>query len=160
MSEKDKRKLIRGCKATLIEDYEGEMEETAEDEVVWSAASFLLVRDDDQAMIDAFRSTLEAQVFGSLLTDVIDNGNTRENLRVLLEGSPLGDMLEDVFKEWDHDVSKNELKVLFDEVVEEITSYMNDEYLRMDDEFDLDDDDDDPEEALTNRLAEIDVPMN
>ena len=160
MNEKEKRKLIRGCKSTLIEEYEVEMKETARDELIWSATSFLLMRNDEQNMIDSFRNTLEAQAFGSLLSEAIDNGNTRENLQVLLEGSPLGDMLTDVFQEWDHDIGRKELKVMFDEVIEEISSYLSEEFFDLDDEFVLDDDDDDPEEALTNRLAEIDVPMN
>ena len=155
MTEKEKKKLLRNAKRTFIHEYAEMMEEESEDSMMMINLPFI-VREDStpEEILQRYRNSMESFVIGNLLTDLLESeDDPREAFQVLLEGSPLGDLLSELYRHWDDDIDHDELEELFTDSIEEakglaeLAEHMNDE-----DDFDND---------LADLLSDVnDLPFN
>ena len=155
MTEKEKKKLLRNAKRTFIHEYAEMMEEESEDSMMMVNLPFI-VREDNtpEEILQQYRNSMESLVIGNMFSNLLESeDDPRESLMVLLEGSPLGDLLPELYRHWDDDIDNDELEELFTDSIEEakelaeLAEHMNDE-----DDFDND---------LADLLSDVnDLPFN
>ena len=155
MTEKEKKKLLRNAKRTFIHEYAEMMEEESEDSMMMVNLPFI-VREDNtpEEILQQYRNSMESLVIGNMFSNLLESeDDPRESLMVLLEGSPLGDLLPELYRHWDDDIDNDELEELFTDSIEEakelaeLAEHMNDE-----DDFD---------DNLADLLSDVnDLPFN
>ena len=60
-------------------------------------------------LLKVYRNLLEQEAIGTLISEYLSGKNSREALQELVKGSVLGDMLGEIYAEWDRQIGKDEL---------------------------------------------------
>ena len=155
MTDKEKKKLLRNAKRIFLHEYAAEMEEEAEDSMMMVNLPFIVQEDTTPAeILKNYRNSMESYVIGNMLTNLLESeDDPREALLVLLEGSPLGNLLPELYRHWDDDIDEDELEELFTDSIEEAKE-LAELADRMSEEDDFDND-------LADLLSDVnDLPFN
>ena len=155
MTDKEKKKLLRNAKRIFLHEYAAEMEEEAEDSMMMVNLPFIVQEDKTpEEILKNYRNSMESNVIGNLVTNLLESeDDPREALLVLLEGSPLGNLLPELYRHWDDDIDEDELEELFTDSIEEAKE-LAELADRMSEEADFDND-------LADLLSDVnDLPFN
>ena len=131
------------------------MEEEAEDSMMMVNLPFIVQEDKTpEEILKNYRNSMESNVIGNLVTNLLESeDDPREALLVLLEGSPLGNLLPELYRHWDDDIDEDELEELFTDSIEEAKE-LAELADRMSEEDDFDND-------LADLLSDVnDLPFN
>jgi len=95
----------------LTGDYRKLMHIASESIPVFSGMEF--PGEDYDEDLSGYRNLLESAVIGEIISQLIGNGNPRDALLALSEGSPLGRALPAAFRRWNQTVSSAELRQMY-----------------------------------------------
>ncbi len=104
---KEAKKAVAGF---MVDEYRQMMQEAASSPEVMSALHHALSSDPYTGNEKLFRSQLECEVIGQMISSLIGETNPRASLLELTQGSRLGSALKEVFPQWDQLVNNTQLQ--------------------------------------------------
>ena len=149
-SENDRERLKQEVRDTMVNEYVMCAQEAVEGIDLYDY--FPDITDDspdEKTRIKNFRNVLEANVIAQMIGRMLADGETRETFQKLTEGSILGEVLPEAYREWDEIIGDEQIGKACDFVESEAEEYhdlldeIDVEFDDDDDEYDDDDEDDD-----------------
>lgn len=97
--------------AALTKNYSAYIEEKNDDRISAVLLNMRVSHDRETKaeLIRVYRSYLESTLLGDSFTEAFGGLDTRKVLTELYKGTPMGEMLDGVFRSWDYDLSDTDI---------------------------------------------------